>query len=108
MKRTIITLAIGIAIGAAAVAAPALSSSGSSPSGSKARIITARVNDLVEIPTIDLSCFVWWHDPDGHVTGPVFSCGRSSTKVSWNTLVSRRWIKVGNGRYYVYQHARLP
>jgi hypothetical protein len=104
MKRTLLTLAAGVAIGAVTVAAPALGSHHATK-----RFITVGVGDNITIPTLDLFCSVEGHDPDGHVTGPVIYCDRNSVSGrSWGVFVSRRWIKVANPTYYVYQHARLP
>jgi hypothetical protein len=104
MRRTIITLVAGIAIGAAIVAAPALSSSHSSK-----RYVTLRTGDFATIPTLDLECVVERSDPDGHVTGPVLFCDRDSQSgKSWGVMISRRWIKVASPSYYVYSHPRLP
>ena len=104
MKRTLLTLAAGVAIGAAAVAAPAIGSHHATT-----RYITVRTGDTVDIPTLDLFCSILKSDPDGHVTGPVIYCDRGTTNVpSWGVQLSRRWIKVASPRYYVYQHARLP
>jgi hypothetical protein len=105
MRRTIITLAVGIGIGAAAVAAPAL---GSHHAGN--RDITLRTGDYVIIPTLDLECQISRHDPDRHLTGPIIFCDRySESGHSWSVTISRRWIQVFNAPgYRVWQHARLP
>jgi hypothetical protein len=104
MKRTLVTLLAGIAIGAAVVAAPALGSHHSAK-----RFLTMRIGDSAYIPSIDLFCSVFRNDADGHVTGPVVSCARYSTNAdSWGVRSSRRWIKVHNRSAYVYEHARLP
>jgi hypothetical protein len=105
MRRTIITLAAGIATGVAAVSAPALGSHQAAK-----RDLTMRTGDNLGIPTLDVFCHLYLHDPDGHVTGPVIFCARNSeVNGSWGVMVSRRWIKVLNPQgYYVWQHARLP
>ncbi|MGB2952487.1 MAG: hypothetical protein WBB74_03720 [Gaiellaceae bacterium] len=104
MKRTLITLAAGVTLGAAAVAAPALGSHHAAK-----RVITVRTGDRLSIPTLDLSCAVSGTDPDGHLTGPVLFCSRYSVGRSWNVAVSRGWIQVRNPRgHRAWQHARLP
>jgi hypothetical protein len=105
MKRTIITLMAGVAIGAAAVAAPALGSHHATK-----RYLTMRVGDSLTIPGIDAFCSLWRRDPDGHLTGTLFFCTRSSVSGhSWTMAESPRWIEVGNAQgYVVYKHPRLP
>jgi hypothetical protein len=104
MNRTSITLVMGIVIGAAAVATPALGSHHAAR-----RDITVRTGDYLAIPTLDVSCSVFGSDPAGHLTGPIFYCHRRSVSHSWNVTVSRRWIQVGNPQgYIVWQHPRLP
>src|SRR5262245_27730203 len=105
MKRTILTLVAGIAVGAAVVAAPALGSH----HGAK-RYIYARPGDTLTVGTLDLYCSLWRSDPDGHLTGPIIYCSRKSVSThSWSVTVSRRWIQIGNPQgHLVWQHARLP
>src|SRR5437764_1085257 len=105
MKRTLLTLAVGAALGAAAVAAPALGSH-----HAQKRDMTMRPGDFLAIPGMDMSCIDLRRDPDGHVTGNVFSCFRSSEAgKSWNMDASPRWITVFDAQgYRRFAHARLP
>jgi hypothetical protein len=106
MKRTIITLAAGIALGAAAVAAPALSSSKSSE-----RALTARIGDNILIPSIDLFCTVNRNDADHHEAGPLVSCARWSTKTTGRRTEASRYhfiVSTANGQYIAYRVARTP
>jgi hypothetical protein len=90
MRRSLVTLLAGIAIGAAVVAAPALGSH-----HAVKRDVTLRTGDYVTIPTLDLECQISRHDPDGHLTGPIIFCDRySESGHSWSVTVSRRWIQV--------------
>jgi hypothetical protein len=104
MKGTLLTLAVGVAIGAAAVAAPALGSRHAAK-----RDLTMRTGDTLSVPTLDVFCSLWRSDPDGRLTGPVIYCNRSSVNHSWGVIVSRRWIETGSPQgYVVWKHARLP
>jgi len=96
---------LGIAIGAAVVATPALGSHHASK-----RSLTMRIGDSLRIPAIDEFCVLYRHDPDGYLTGPSLFCTRESViSHSWGVQISNRWIVTINPRgYSVWQHARLP
>src|SRR2546421_1634252 len=106
MKRTFLTLAAGVAVGAAAVAAPALSS----PSSGQ-RYMTARIGDNVLFPAIDVECGVYRTDADHHESGPVIFCGRPSAKYNsrdWGASRYHVWVTDRTGNYIVYKVARAP
>jgi hypothetical protein len=105
MKRTVITLVVGIAIGAAIVAVPALGSHHAAK-----RYLTMRPGDYLTVPGMDLSCVDFRRDPDGHVTGNLLSCFRESEAgKSWSMNASPRWILVYDAQgYRRFAHARLP
>jgi hypothetical protein len=101
-KRTLITLLAGIAIGAVAVSAPALSSS----SGT----VDVRPGSYVHWIGLDWACSGGGRDPDHNDPGPYIYCSRYSTKDSRAVSVSRFHIAVTDktGGYTVYKVARTP
>jgi hypothetical protein len=106
MKRTLLTLAAGVALGAAAVAAPALGSHHAAQ-----RFMTARIGDNVVFPAIDAECGVYRTDPDHYESGPIIFCGRPSAKYKsrdWGASRYHVWISDRTGNYIAYKVARAP
>jgi hypothetical protein len=106
VKRTILTLVAGVALGAAAVAVPALSSSGSS-----ARSFYPRIGDNVLIRSVDLFCTIYRRDPDRIEAGPLVECGRWSVRGGGRRMRVSRYhyiVSTANGRYVAYRVTRSP
>jgi hypothetical protein len=104
MRRTLVALLAGIAIGAAAVAAPALGSQ-----HSKKGFIKVPVGNFVDMPGISLSCSLLRQSRPLHgLSGNLLFCSKSGNSYfTWSFEVSRSWIKVISPQnQVVYQHAR--
>jgi hypothetical protein len=106
MKRALLTLAAGVALGAAAVAAPALSS----PSSGQRYVTISPGDDLVR--GVDLACSTFRHDPDHHEAGPVMYCNRYSTTSGRSRALSislyHYVVTSENGQNIIYKVGRTP
>ena len=96
MRKTVLTLLLGVALGAAVVAAPALSSSSSDKSAK--RFLTVRAGDYVTFRGFDFACTVNRTDADGYESGPLVYCNRPSANFNARG--------VGWSRYHVYETTR--